>query len=67
VKGDKKGLSDETPLAAAGVTDGGELVVKDLGPQISWTTVFVIEYVCGTLCYGDDTLLIGFDAFRLVL
>ncbi|KAI0703770.1 3-oxo-5-alpha-steroid 4-dehydrogenase-domain-containing protein [Cytidiella melzeri] len=44
-KADKKGLSDETTLATAGVTDGGELVVKDLGPQISWTTVFVIEYI----------------------
>lgn len=32
-------------MVAAGVAEGGELVVKDLGPQISWTTVFVIEYV----------------------
>jgi very-long-chain enoyl-CoA reductase len=25
--------------------DGAELAVKDLGPQISWRTVFLVEYV----------------------
>lgn len=28
-----------------GVTSAGEVLVKDLGPQISWQTVFVIEYL----------------------
>ncbi|KAL2024132.1 hypothetical protein VTK56DRAFT_9912 [Thermocarpiscus australiensis] len=28
----------------AGVISAGELAVKDLGPQIAWRTVFVIEY-----------------------
>ncbi|RYP58173.1 hypothetical protein DL771_011323 [Monosporascus sp. 5C6A] len=32
-------------LAGAGVTNGADLFVKDLGPQIDWRTVFVIEYI----------------------
>lgn len=37
--------ADEATLAEAGLGDGGVLNIKDLGKQISWTTVFVIEYV----------------------
>ena len=29
----------------AGIVDGSELLVKDLGHQISWKTVFLVEYV----------------------
>ncbi|KAH9997146.1 3-oxo-5-alpha-steroid 4-dehydrogenase-domain-containing protein [Russula compacta] len=43
-KGEAKALDDDAILAAAGIRDGGELVVKDLGPQISWRTVFLTEY-----------------------
>ena len=46
LKGDRNALVDNVTLAAAGVVDGGELEIKDLGPQASWTTVFVVEYVC---------------------
>lgn len=28
-----------------GKLEGAELQIKDLGPQISWKTVFLIEYV----------------------
>lgn len=45
LKGDRKMLPNEAKLQALGVADGDELTVKDLGPQISWKTVFLIEYV----------------------
>lgn len=32
-----------------GKLEGAELQVKDLGPQISWKTVFLIEYVSSRL------------------
>ncbi|KAI0059252.1 hypothetical protein BV25DRAFT_1860876 [Artomyces pyxidatus] len=48
LKDSKKALSDESTLLDAGVTDGGEVSVKDLGPQVSWQTVFLVEY-CGPL------------------
>jgi very-long-chain enoyl-CoA reductase len=38
---DEKGLSDVLGSDA----DGWELQVKDLGPQVSWKMVFVVEYV----------------------
>lgn len=45
LKEDKRALADEKTLRDVGVVDGGEVTVKDLGPQIAWKTVFIIEYV----------------------
>ena len=50
LKGEAKSLDDNSILATAGIHDGGELVVKDLGPQVSWRTVFVAEYVRFFFC-----------------
>jgi very-long-chain enoyl-CoA reductase len=44
--GDRAALADDVLLKETGMQeDGAELAVKDLGPQISWRTVFLVEYV----------------------
>ncbi|PVU90540.1 hypothetical protein BB561_004837 [Smittium simulii] len=37
-------LDDNATLEKLEVKDGDTLIVKDLGPQISWTLVFLVEY-----------------------
>lgn len=39
-----KALKDSDTLQSLGVTNGGKVYVKDLGPQIGWKTVFLAEY-----------------------
>jgi hypothetical protein len=45
LRGDNKALKDEDTLADLKIGDGAELAIKDLGPQVSWTTTFIVEYV----------------------
>jgi len=43
--GEKKALDDDVKLNDIGLSENNvELTAKDLGPQISWKTVFLIEY-----------------------
>uniref|UniRef100_A0A1L8DYD0 very-long-chain enoyl-CoA reductase n=1 Tax=Nyssomyia neivai TaxID=330878 RepID=A0A1L8DYD0_9DIPT len=39
-----KSLRDSDTMASLNIHDGSKLFVKDLGPQIGWTTVFLAEY-----------------------
>jgi hypothetical protein len=63
LKGSKAPLANDTTLKDAGVEDGGELCVKDLGPQISWKTVFMIEYVRFVFCAVADPMLTACHLF----
>ena len=39
-------------LSQIGVKEGGKIYVKDLGPQISWRTVFLAEYAGPIFVYA---------------
>lgn len=39
-----KSLKDEQSLKELNIQNGSKLYVRDLGPQISWKTVFLAEY-----------------------
>ncbi|KAG0232555.1 3-oxo-5-alpha-steroid 4-dehydrogenase-domain-containing protein [Mortierella sp. GBAus27b] len=41
---DKAALETGNTLSSYGIKDGDSVTFKDLGPQISWRTVFLIEY-----------------------
>ena len=38
-------LEDGKTLSSYGIKDGSTVTVKDMGPQISWRTVFILEYL----------------------
>lgn len=42
--GDERLTDMDRTLESYGVREGSTLVFKDLGPQVSWTTVFLVEY-----------------------
>ncbi|KAK0219803.1 3-oxo-5-alpha-steroid 4-dehydrogenase-domain-containing protein [Armillaria fumosa] len=45
LKNEKKALGDEIKLSDVGLGNGSDLEVKDLGPQLSWRLVYIIEYL----------------------
>jgi len=61
-----RSLSDSTTLENAGIKSGQQLILKDLGPQIGWKTVFLLEYagplVLYLLAYTRPSILYGADA-----
>jgi very-long-chain enoyl-CoA reductase len=38
-------LENKKTLSSYGLKDGDSLVIKDLGPQLSWRAVFILEYL----------------------
>ncbi len=49
LKSEKKPLQDDAKVKDVGLGNGGDLDIKDLGPQLGWKFVFVVEYVCSFL------------------
>lgn len=46
-----RAVKEEDSLEVLNVKDGDRLYYKDLGPQIRWKTVYVIEYTSPLICY----------------
>uniref|UniRef100_A0A224XU77 very-long-chain enoyl-CoA reductase n=1 Tax=Panstrongylus lignarius TaxID=156445 RepID=A0A224XU77_9HEMI len=46
-----KNLKDEETLQSLGLKNGSRLYLKDLGPQIGWSTVFLAEYAGPLVIY----------------
>ncbi|KAF9333757.1 3-oxo-5a-steroid 4- dehydrogenase [Podila minutissima] len=62
---EKVGLEAGKTLADYGIKDGDSVTFKDLGPQLSWRTVFLVEYggplVIHPLIYYLPSLFYGKD------
>ncbi|XP_015597859.1 very-long-chain enoyl-CoA reductase [Cephus cinctus] len=46
-----KALADSKTVQSLGLTNGAKLYYKDLGPQIGWKTVFLVEYAGPLIVY----------------
>lgn len=63
---ESKSLNDNVTLESAGIKSGQQIILKDLGPQIGWKTVFLVEYagplIVYLLTYARPALLYGAGA-----
>ncbi|XP_022101743.1 probable very-long-chain enoyl-CoA reductase art-1 [Acanthaster planci] len=61
-----KSLKDDCTLESLDLGSSGKLYFKDLGPQVSWTTVFMTEYtgplVAYLLFYSRPAIIYGAEA-----
>ncbi|XP_037935163.1 very-long-chain enoyl-CoA reductase-like [Teleopsis dalmanni] len=61
-----KALKDSDTLQSLNLRNGVRIYVKDLGPQIAWTTVFLSEYagplLVYLLFYARPSIIYGADA-----
>lgn len=46
-----KDRKDSVTVSSLGLSNGSKIYIKDLGPQISWRTVFVLEYLGPLVLY----------------
>ena len=68
---DKTVLERGKRLSDYALKSGDVVILKDLGPQISWTTVFIIEYLGPLLIhpffYYNQELIYGQSAPKTIV
>ena len=59
IEGSNQALApNEKALSSFGISSDSTIIFKDLGPQISWKTVFIVEYLFPTIVFPVLWLLV---------